>query len=126
MEEVSKRLVEVEFILKLLNEENLRKIPNELWNYIVEYKDKDYKFDYDNSKTLNENNLHIDTISMLTYINTEYLLEEQQKSEILDLIKQDQKIAEENKRKKYNPDVFKIIREKKDQATNEMQQEDAM
>lgn len=104
MEEINKRLVEVECILKMLDNKYITKIPQEVWNYIDENKDKDYIFKYDNNRTLNEQNLNIDTISILTYINIEYLLEDDEKRELLTLLRNDEIIAEQDKRKKYNPD----------------------
>lgn len=104
MEEINKRLVEVEFILKMLDNKYIKKIPQEVWNYIDENKDKDYIFKYDNNRTLNEQNLNIDTISILTYINIEYLLEDDEKRELLTLLRNDEIVAEQDKRKKYNPD----------------------
>ena len=108
MEEINKRLVEVDCILKKLDDEYINKIPQEVWDFITENKDENYVFKYDNNKTLAEQNLSIDTISILTYINMEYLLEEEAKRELLDLLKNDEITAEQKKRKKYNPDdLFK-------------------
>lgn len=104
MEEINKRLVEVDCILKKLDDEYINKIPQEVWDFITENKDENYVFKYDNNKTLAEQNLSIDTISILTYINMEYLLEEEAKRELLDLLKNDEITAEQKKRKKYNPD----------------------
>lgn len=108
MEDISKRLVEVEYILKKLDGEYISKIPKEIWDYIEENKDKNYIYNYDENKALVEQKLSIDTISILTYINMEYLLDEQEKKEMEELLKKDYIIAEEKKRKKYNPDdIFK-------------------
>ena len=104
MEEINKRLVEVDCILKKLDDEYINKIPQEVWDFITENKDENYVFKYDDNKTLAEQNLTIDTISILTYINMEYLLEEEAKRELLDLLKNDEITAEQKKRKKYNPD----------------------
>ena len=104
MEEINKRLVEVASILKKLDDEYINKIPQEVWDFITENKDENYVFKYDDNKTLAEQNLSIDTISILTYINMEYLLEEEAKRELLDLLKNDEITAEQKKRKKYNPD----------------------
>ena len=104
MEEINKRLVEVDCILKKLDDEYINKIPQEVWDFITENKDENYFFKYDDNKTLAEQNLSIDTISILTYINMEYLLEEEAKRELLDLLKNDEITAEQKKRKKYNPD----------------------
>lgn len=108
MEEIDKRLVEVEYILKRLDNKYINKIPQEVWDYINENKDKNYIFKYDENKTLIEQNLSIDTISILTYINMEYLLEEEAKKELVTLLKNDEMIAEQKKKKKYNSnDLFK-------------------
>lgn len=104
MKDISKRLVEAEYILKKLDDEYIRKIPKEIWDYIEENKDKNYIYNYDESKPLIEQNLSIGTISILTYINMEYLLDEEEKKEMEDILKKDGFIAEEEKRKKYNPD----------------------
>lgn len=56
MEDLNKRLVEVEYILKKLDDEYLNKIPQEIWDYIEENKDKRYIFNYDENKTLVEQN----------------------------------------------------------------------
>ena len=104
MEEINKRLVEVDCILKKLDNKYINKIPQDVWDFITENKDENYVFKYDDNKTLAEQNLSIDTISILTYINMEYLLEEEAKRELLDLLKNDEITAEQKKRKKYNPD----------------------
>ena len=69
MEELNKRLVEVEYILKNLEEQYIKKIPQEFWDYLEENKDKNYVFNYDENKTLIEQNLSIDAISIITYVN---------------------------------------------------------
>lgn len=118
MEEINKRLVEVECILRMLDNKYITKVPQEVWNYIDENKDKNYIFKYDNNKSLNEQNLNIDTISILTYINIEYLLEDDEKRELLTLLKNDEIIAEQDKRKKYNPD--NLFNNKKVQSKEEV------
>ncbi len=116
MNDLNKRLVEVEYILKKLDDEYIKKIPQEIWDYIEDNKDKDYVFNYDESKTLGEQKLSIDTISILTYINIEYLLEEEQKKEMIEFLRKDEMIAEQEKAKLYNPDdIFKNRKESKSQ-----------
>ncbi len=112
MKEINKRLVEVEYILRKLDDEYINKIPQEVWDYINKNKDKNYVFEYDNDKILSEQNLNIDTISILTYINMEYLLEEKERRELLELLKKDDMVAEQQKKEKYNPeDLFKNKKE---------------
>lgn len=119
MEDLNKRLVEVEYILRKLEEKYIKKIPQEIWDYIEENKDKNYIFKYDDSRNLLEQNLNIDTISILTYINIEYLLDEKQKMEMIEFLKKDESIAEQEKAKLYNPDdLFKAKKENKEQETS--------
>lgn len=119
MENLNKRLVEVEYILKKLDDEYINKIPQEIWDYIDENKDRNYVFNYDENKTLVEQNLSIDTISILTYINMEYLLGEEQKKEMIEFLRKDEMIAEQEKAKLYNPDdLFKNKKEIKQQENS--------
>lgn len=119
MEDLNKRLVEVEYILKKLDNEHIKKIPQEIWDYIEENKDKNYVFNYDDNKTLIEQKLNIDTISILTYINMEYLLGEEQKKEMIEFLRKDETIAEQEKAKLYNPDdLFKNKQQNKQQETS--------
>ena len=120
MVEENKRLVEVEYILKKLDDEYIKKIPQEIWDYIDENKDRSYIFNYDGNKTLVEQNLSIDTISILTYINIKYLLNEQQKKEMLKFLREDMAIAEQEKAKLYTTDeLFKDKQNNKQQEKQE-------
>lgn len=79
MKDYSKRLVEVEEILNYLPEEDKKKIPNNIIEYIKSNKDKKYIWKIDKSKKLYEQNLDKDTIAILSYINMEYLVNSGQK-----------------------------------------------
>ena len=119
MEDLNKRLVEVEYILRKLDNEYIKKIPQEIWDYIEENKDKNYVFNYDDNRTLVEQKLNIDTISILTYINMEYLLGEEQKREMIEFLRKDETIAEQEKAKLYNPDdLFKNKQQSKQQEAS--------
>lgn len=119
MEDLNKRLVEIEYILRKLEDEYIKKIPQEIWDYIEKNKDKNYIFKYDDSKNLLEQNLNIDTISILTYINIEYLLDEKQKMEMIEFLRKDEAIAEQKKAKLYNTeDLFKNKKESKQRETS--------
>ena len=108
MVELSKRLVEVDEILKYLSEENLQKIPEELRKAIKENKDKNYIWKYDKTKELKEQDVNIDTIALVAYLNMKYLLNEEQKKIMNEIVKINSKIVEEEKRKKYDTDnLFK-------------------
>lgn len=120
MEELSQRLVEVECVLNKMDEQTTKKIPQEFWEFINENKDTNYNFQYDDNKSITENNLHMDTIALLTYININFLLDSEAKKEMISLLKEDEIIAEEQKRKQYNPDlIFKNKKDKHIEQTSE-------
>ena len=76
--EYEKCLVQVYEILNHLEEDEIEKIPEVVIKSIFERKDKNYIWHYDESKPLNEQVLDRKTIAMLSYINMEYLLDEEQ------------------------------------------------
>ena len=106
--EYEKCLVEVDEILMHLREEELIKIPYEIRKSIKEQKDKQYNWDYDESKELNEQNINRRTIAILSYLNMEYLVNTNQKFLLEELHKIKEKNREKENLKKYNPDnIFK-------------------
>ena len=103
-----KCLVELDEIFKYLKDEEKRNIPYEIRKAIKEKKDKHYHWNYDESKTLNEQNINRKTIAMLSYLNMEYLLNEKQKKLMEGIHKFNEKKIEKEKSEKYNPDsIFK-------------------
>ena len=120
MEELSQRLIEVECVLNKMEEKYKKKIPKEFFEFMNKNKDINYKFQYDDSKSIIENNLHIDTISLLTYININFLLDNESKQEMIALLNEDEIIADEQKRRQYNPDsIFKNRIDKHIEHTSE-------
>ena len=106
--EYEKCLVELEEIFKYLKDEEKRNIPYEIRKAIKEKKDNHYHWNYDESKTLNEQNINRKTIAMLSYLNMEYLLNEKQKKLMEGIHKFNEKKIEKEKSEKYNPDsIFK-------------------
>lgn len=104
MIEYNKRLVEVDEILKHLSKSDYDKIPEEIKEVIEKNKDREYKWKYDNTKKLKEQDVPDDTIAILSYINMEYLLNEEQKKfvESLHELNEKNNIININ----YNRDVF--------------------
>ena len=108
MVNVNKRLVEVENILEKLDTIYKNKIPKELWDFFKQNKDNNYTFYYDDRNSLINQQLHTDTVAILTYINMEYLLNENQKKDIKKILINDELISEQKKKELYNPDnLFK-------------------
>lgn len=77
--ELSKSLVEVEEVLKYLVEDEKRKIPKEVFDFINQNKDSTYEWKIDKSKKLQDQNLSDETAAILAYINMKYLLNTKQK-----------------------------------------------
>ena len=95
-------LVELDEVLNYLGEEELQKIPSKLVYAIKEKMDKNYKWKYDESKELYEQNLNRKTIAMLSYLNMKYLVNDEQR-ELLDKIhKFNERASDEKKREQYN------------------------
>ena len=77
--ELSKGLVEVEEVLKYLVEDERRKIPKEVFDFIAKNKDNTYQWKIDKSKKLQDQNLSDEAAAILAYINMKYLLNSAQK-----------------------------------------------
>ena len=113
MDEFNKRLTEVDEILSYLPDEDLLKIPNEIRTAIKENKDKEYKWKYDETKPLKEQNLNRDTISYLSYLNIQYLLNDEQKELMSEII------AFNDKKSKNKNTIKPVIDFNKKQEENE-------
>lgn len=77
--EYEKCLVQVYEILNHLDDEEIIKIPESVIKNIEEKKDKNYTWIYDETKSLVEQDLDRKTVAILSYINIEYLLNEEEK-----------------------------------------------
>ena len=101
MMEYEKCLVEVDEILKHFKDKDLIKIPYEVRKAIKDNKDKQYNWNYDESKKLSEQNINRRTIAILSYLNMEYLLNKEQKTFLEEWHRYNEKTSEEEKLKKY-------------------------
>ena len=75
----NKRFVEVDEIIKNMPREEFNKIPKDLISIIKKNKDAKYIWKYDKRKKISKQKLHKDTIAILAYINTEFILEDEKK-----------------------------------------------
>ena len=102
--EYSKCLVQVDEILNYLNPEELKKIPENVRKTIKDNKDKNYTWKYDVSEKLEEQNLNRKSIAILSYLNMEYLLNDEQRKLMGQIHRVNEQKQEEEKRKQYNPE----------------------
>ena len=100
--ETKKCLVELDEVMKHLSNKDLEKIPFEIREAIKEKKDKEYIWEYDERKKLTEQNLNRKTIIMLSYLNMEFLVNEEQKQVLKELHEFNEQKSEEEKKEKYN------------------------
>lgn len=122
MIDYNKRLVEVSVILNHLNKSDYNKIPKEIIETIEKNKDIEYVWNYDETKELKNQNVSKDTIAILSYINMQYLLNEEQKIAVQEIFNENQKKIENIKKEKYNADnLFKNIRNEKNEVEKETQ-----
>lgn len=107
MVDYDKRLVEVDEILGYLSEDDLLKIPEDIRQMIKYNKNKEYTWKYDESKELKDQDVNRDTIIILSYLNMEYLLNQEQKELMERIHKLNELKSEELKRERYKPeDLF--------------------
>ena len=120
MIDYKKRLVEVDEILNHIAFVDYEKIPINIRNIIHENKDTNYKWQYDETKELKNQNVSKDTIAIISYLNTKYILNETQKNFMNQQYKINQSILENERRKKYTPeDIFKNKKIKKTETKQE-------
>lgn len=103
-----KAYVELNEVIKLIPEEQRRKIPNNIIDNLVKNMDTSYYFKIDKSKGIFEQDLSIETQALLVEIYEKYLASENEKG----LWKKYDNIClnkiDKKRREKYNPDnIFK-------------------
>ncbi len=79
MKKYEDRLVELDEIIKNLPKNEFDAIPKEIIRIIRDNKNPNYVWKYVKGKSLQEQNLHRDTIILLSFINTEFILKNDQK-----------------------------------------------
>lgn len=108
MIDYKKRFVEVDEILKYLSKKDFCKVPDDLLDLIRKNKDPRYIWKYDNNKKLEEQNIHRDSVAILAYINTEFILEGNQKILMQNIHCCNEMKNEKLRREKFNPEnIFK-------------------
>ena len=109
--ELSNAAVEVNSLLENVSEEVLKKIPKEFIEYLKEIESYDYYFEYDTSKTLNEQNFSNEALKLIGLIYKDYLCTENERKDYISVLNEYNFKLEEEKREKYNTD--KIFNNKK-------------
>ena len=112
-------LFEVSTILKFVDKSLVEKIPQKVRNNIEINKSNDHIFNYDESKSLHEQKMLKTTEQYLTMLFLRYIASEDEKTEVLKAMNENEKIYQEKQREQYNSEnLFKnktqIIKEEKE------------
>ena len=98
------RLAELDTVLEYMDDGDWVKIPDNVIFYIKENKNKDHDWKYDESKSLEDQDLHKDTFSLLTFISYKYIATPKEKEKMKELFQENTNILSE----KYSVDnIFK-------------------
>lgn len=99
-------------IIKHFPLEEYNKIPKEKIKFYEENMDKNYNFTINPNIDLSEQNISKEAKALIVTLYEDYFATEEQKEKIKEILELNQKKAEKEKRKKYNPgDLFKNPKE---------------
>lgn len=98
---------EVLEILKYVSKEDFNKIPRKKIEMFSKYANYDYNFEYDPAITLKEQNVSDIAQTIIAIIFRDYWATEKQREKIINKEKHDLQLIEEEKKSKYDIDVFK-------------------
>lgn len=118
-----KAYVELNEIFKYLSDEQKNKIPSNFINNISNNIDRDYKFIFDETKGIFEQDLMIETEALLVEIYERYLAPDEEKEFWQKYDKFCLNKIEEEKRKKYNTNVFSDNNKNNNYISNKMKNE---
>lgn len=122
--EYSKSISEVLDILKHTNKDDVDKISSQFMKFLVENAHKEYIPKLDHTKRIKDMGLNEKTIGILSIINTKFWCTPEQKETFNDKLKENQKIYEEELRKKYNPN--NLFKDRKIKVENNVEDSAAM
>ena len=99
----AKAYKEVLEIIKYFPEEEYNKIPKEKIQFFKENMDRDYNFTINPLQDLAEQNISKEANAIIVSLYQDHMATEEQKEKIKEILELNQKKAEQEKRKKYNP-----------------------
>lgn len=103
-----KTYTEVFEVLNLLGNEYIQKIPNKLYMYIAENRDKKSIIEYDINTNILDQNISEDAKDMIAYLNLQYWCTPEEKERLLKQYEKNDKLYEEKLKEKYSYDnLFK-------------------
>ena len=110
---------EVLEILKDISQEEYNKVPKEKINLFEHNANKEYIFDYDSTKTLQEQNVSKIARTIIAILFRDYWATDEQRNKIKAFQNNKRLQIEEENRQKYNTDIFKNRNNSTTEAINE-------
>ena len=98
---------EVLEILKNISQEDYNKVPKEKINLFEHNANKEYIFDYDSTKTLEEQNVSKTARAIRAILFRDYWATDEQRNKIKAFQNNKRQQIEEENKQKYNTDIFK-------------------
>ena len=120
--EYKKAYAELYEIIKSLNEEEKSKIPKSYVEFVDNNRDKEYTFKFDKEKSLLEQDIKVETKALLVKLYKEYIADENEKEYWKRYDYKCFEIIEEEKRKRYNLDIFNKQEDKQEKIKEEKQE----
>ena len=106
--ELSEAAVEFNCIIENSSKTIIEKIPIKFLNFMKKIASKTYEFNYDKSKSLNEQNLKPETRGLIALVYQDYICNDDERKEYIQKSQMFANKMEDLKREKYNPDnIFK-------------------
>lgn len=118
-ENYSKAYIEILKIIEFLPDSEYQKIPQKLIDEFNENSDKEYIFDIKSEEDFEKKELLKETEYIMYVLYRNYLSDEEEREQLIQLEKQAHNDSEENKRMKYNPDDIFKNKDKKEKDFNE-------
>ena len=117
-ENTKKVYSEVYQVLNILGNEYIRKIAKSLYNMLEEKRDTTYNPKYTDEIAFDMQNIKKESLNILALLHFNYWCNSyEEKLELQNILEENEKIHEENLRKKYNPE--NIFKNKKNVYTKE-------
>ena len=92
---ISDRLTELDVILEYMDNSDWSKIPDDIIFYIEENKNNNYVWVYDETKPLEEQQIHKDTFALLSYIAYKYIATPEEKEQMKKIFQENTDILNE-------------------------------
>ena len=120
--EYTETLTEVSEILKNMDEKDINKIPKSIINYINKNKSNEYNFKIVPGIPFEEQKIKRETLALLAMFSLYYWCENpEEKNNLYKKFVENERIEEEEKRRKYNPDdLFKVTKIEKNNENQEL------